>query len=293
MNVSNSTHYRPQMTEAGLAPCHRTAVVDEYGTEREASIAGERPLTLYLNKREIVTLMTLGGYPELLALGYLRNQGFVQNLDDITAVQVDWETESVAVVTQGDTEGLDDKLARRTVTTGCGQGTVFGRIMDDLERLEIRPITLHQSTIYGLLRALSEYNEVYRQAGAVHGCALCDGAEILMFVEDVGRHNAVDAIAGHMWLEGTSGGDKLFYTTGRLTSEMVIKVAQMGVPVLLSRSGITQMGLELARRLGVTMIARAKGQHFLVFNGMEHLVFDARPERRPVAEGRARAAHGL
>jgi FdhD protein len=281
--------YRPQMTDAGLAPCHAATVVDEYGNRGEASIAGERPLTLYLNKREVVTLMTLGGHPELLAIGYLRNQGFVQHLRDIVAVQVDWDTESVAVVTRGDVDGLEEKLSRRTVTTGCGQGTVFGKLMDDLDRLRLHQPRLAQSTIYGLLNALAQYNQVYRQAGAVHGCALCRNAEISIFVEDVGRHNAVDAIAGHMWLEDIPGEDKIFYTTGRLTSEMVIKVAQMNIPVLLSRSGVTQMGLDLARQVGVTMIARAKGQHFMVFNGAANIDFDAVPDpRRQAATGKRR-----
>ena len=275
--------YRPQMTDASLAPCYTATVLDEYGETDETRIAAERPLTLYVDKREIVTLMTLGACPELLSVGYLRNQGFVENPQDIVSVQVDWETESAAIVTRGGIADLDARLAQRTVTTGCGQGTVFGRIMEDLQSLRLPEVELRQSAIYGLLRTLNAYNEVYRQAGAVHGCALCHGEEIRMFVEDVGRHNAVDAIAGHMWLEGIGGEDKVFYTTGRLTSEMVIKVAQMGIPVLLSRSGVTQMGLDLARQMGVMMIARAKGNHFLVFNGADHLVYDAMPTRRPTA----------
>lgn len=278
--------YRPQMTDASLAPCYAAAALDEYGEIDQTHIAAERPLTLYLDKREIVTLMTLGARPELLAVGYLRNQGFVTRPEDIVSVQVDWETDSVAVVTRGGIEDLEARLAQRTVTTGCGQGTVFGRIMEDLQSVRLPRVQLRQSAIYGLLRTLSAHNEVYRQAGAVHGCALCGGEEILMFIEDVGRHNAVDAIAGHMWLEGIGGADKVFYTTGRLTSEMVIKVAQMGIPVLLSRSGITQMGLELARQMGVVMIARAKGNHFLVFNGGEQLSFDAVPPRRAAAASR-------
>lgn len=291
--MSASPHpYRPQMTDASLAPCYETTVLDEYGQPGTANIAAERPLTLYVDKREIVTLMTLGARPELLAIGYLRNQGFVQRPEEIVSVQVDWETESAAVVTRGGIENLDARLAQRTVTTGCGQGTVFGRIMEELENLRLPAVELRQSAVYGLLRTLNAYNDVYRRAGAVHGCALCRGEDILMFVEDVGRHNAVDAIAGHMWLEGIGGGDKVFYTTGRLTSEMVIKVAQMGVPVLLSRSGVTQMGLDLARQMGVVMIARAKGNHFLVFNGAEQLVYDAVPPPRPAAFERPARARG-
>jgi len=279
----NDARYRPQMTAAGLAPCHPVPVMDEYGEIQEAHIAGERPLTLYLNKREVVTLMTLGGQPELLAIGYLRNQGLVKRLEDLIAVQVDWDTDSVAVVTREMPADLDDKLSRRTVTTGCGQGTVFGSLMDQIDAIKLPRVQLRQSMIYDLLHALTNHNEVYRQAGAVHGCALCAGPDILMFVEDVGRHNAVDAIAGHMWLEDLEGAGKIFYTTGRLTSEMVIKVSQMGIPVLLSRSGVTQMGLEIARKVGVNMIARAKGNHFLVFNGQDNIVLDAKPAARPAA----------
>lgn len=273
--------YRPIMTRAGLAPTHAVTAVDEYGATRDLQVAGERPLTLYVDKREIVTLMTLGTQPEALALGYLRNQGLIERLEDIKAVQADWETESVVVTTHHGVAGLEARTARRTVTSGCGQGTVFGSLMDRLEKVRLPRVRLRQSAIYALLRALNDYNEIYRSAGAVHGCALCRGTEVLMFVEDVGRHNAADAIAGRMWLEGMSGGDKIFYTTGRLTSEMVIKTAQMGVPVLLSRSGVTHMGLELARRLGVVMIARAKGRHFLAYTGAADIVFDARPPALP------------
>jgi FdhD protein len=273
------------MTDAGLRPTCPVTAVDEFGDTRDANIAGERPLTLYVDKRELVTLMTLGCAPELLTIGYLRNQGFVEDLREIQAVQVDWETESSVVVTRDGVQDWEEKLGRRTVTTGCGQGTVFGRLMDKLEQTRVPAVRLRQSDIYRLLGALSEHNEVYKNAGAVHGCALCRGEEILSFVEDVGRHNAVDAIAGHMWLEDIGGADKVFYTTGRLTSEMVIKVAQMGIPVLLSRSGVTEMGLELARKVGVTMIARAKGRHFLVFNGSERIEFDAIPEQRGRSAG--------
>jgi FdhD protein len=276
------------MSHAGLAPTHAVVATDEYGARRDLHIAGERPLTLYIDKKEIVTLMTLGTQPEALALGYLRNQSLIERLEEIKAVQADWDAESVVVTTHHGVTGLDARTAHRTVTSGCGQGTVFGNIMDKLERVRLAPVQLHQSAIYGLLRTLGSYNEIYRSAGAVHGCALCRGTDVLMFVEDVGRHNAADAISGHMWLEGSDGSDKIFYTTGRLTSEMVIKVAQMRIPVLLSRSGITQMGLDLARKLGVTMIARAKGAHFLVYHGASNIVFDARP---PVRPGERESAH--
>ena len=279
--------YRPFMSDAGLRPTLAVTAVDEHGATREGFIAGERPLTIYLNKREIVTLMTLGTHPEMLTLGYLLNQQLVPSLESITAIHVDWAVESVAVTTATAIEDIDEKLSRRTVTTGCGQGTVFGKLAEKVNRLRLPETTVVQSRLYALLDALHEHNDVYRRAGAVHGCALCgfttDGApEIDLFVEDVGRHNAADAIAGHMRLTGTAGRDKVFYTTGRLTSEMVIKVAQMGIPVLLSRSGITEMGLEFARRVGVTMIARAKGRHFLCYNGAEQIHYDA-PPRRPAA----------
>jgi FdhD protein len=282
MSLDVKSSYRPELTSAGLEPTHAVAATDEYGHTRELDIAGESPLTLYVDKREVVTLMTLGTYPEALAIGYLRNQGLVNSLHEIVSVQVDWETEAVAVTTRGGIQGIDEKLENRTVTTGCGQGTVFGSILEELDQIRLPRRWLKQSTIYHLLIALNEYNDVYKRAGAVHGCALCSENEILKFVEDVGRHNAVDAIAGMMWLDDIDGTDKIFYTTGRLTSEMVIKVAQMGIPALLSRSGITQMGANLARKVGVTLIGRAKGRHFLIFNGREQIEFDAVPPVKPM-----------
>ncbi len=272
----NATTHRPQMTNAGLAPSHGVSAIDEFGNTRECFIAAEQALTVYVDKREIVTLMTLGANPELLVLGFLKNQGFITSLDDIKAVQVIWDDiDAAAVSTFKGVEGWEEKLARRTVTSGCGQGTVFGRIMEEIDKIKIEPLPLKQSSLYGLLKNLNNYNEVYKRAGAVHGCALCDGESIEFFTEDVGRHNAVDAISGHMWLNGISGDGKIFYTTGRLTSEMVVKVAQMKIPILLSRSGITQKGLELARQIGITMIARAKGRHFLIYNGAENVELDA------------------
>jgi FdhD protein len=276
--------YRPEMTHAGLEATRSVIALDEYAHARDLEIAGESPLTLYVDKYEVVTLMTLGTYPEALAIGYLRNQGMIKKLRDIVAVQVDWETDAVAVTTRTGLKGIEERLASRTVTTGCGQGTVFGGIMEELNQITLPRRKLRQSTVYNLLNALNEYNDVYKRAGAVHGCGLCSETQILKFVEDVGRHNAVDAIAGMMWLDNINGGDKIFYTTGRLTSEMVIKVAQMGIPVLMSRSGITQMGLSLAQKAGVIMIGRAKGRHFLIFNGDEMIVFDAVPPAKPGAQ---------
>lgn len=267
--------YQPAMTDAGLSFSRPAVAIDEHGESREIELVGERALTIYVDKQEIVTLMTIGTHPELLTLGYLKNQGFFEDIREIKVVQVDWETEAVAVVTDHRHSDFSEQMAQRTVTTGCGQGTVFGRLMEKLKRIRVPESSIRQSTLYGMLDSLRQYNEIYKKAGAVHGCALCSGSHIDFFVEDVGRHNAVDAIAGYMWLNGISGENKIFYTTGRLTSEMVIKVSQMGVPVLLSRSGATQMGLEMARQSGVTLISRAKGKHFLVLNGAENIEFDA------------------
>ena len=272
----------PELSNAGLKATANVVARNEYGEPVEGAIAVERALTIYLDKREIVTLMTLGNHPELLILGWLRNQRMIDDIEAIKAIQVDWETESVAIVTHDGIENLDRRLERKTVTTGCGQGTVFGDLMEDIDQISLRQPALRQSSIYALLNKLNEYNEIYKNAGAVHGCALCSEAlGIEQFIEDVGRHNAVDAIAGHMWLNDVTGEDKLFYTTGRLTSEMVIKVALMGIPVLLSRSGITAMGLEIAQKVGVTLIARAKGRHFMVYHGGETIEYDQIPPARP------------
>ncbi len=272
--------YRPDMTNAGLGFSMPSVAIDERGEAQAIELVGERALTIYVDKQEIVTLMTIGAHPELLTLGYLKNQGFFDDIVEIKIVQVDWEAEAVAVVTRQGGSDFSERMAQRTVTTGCGQGTVFGRLMEKLTQIRVPDVSIKQSMLYAMLDALKNYNEVYKKAGAVHGCALCTGDRIDFFVEDVGRHNAVDAIAGFMWLNDLSGADKVFYTTGRLTSEMVIKVTQMGIPILLSRSGATQMGLEMARQAGVTMISRAKGKHFLVLNGSENIQFDAVPERR-------------
>ena len=282
---SRTRPYCPEMTRAGLVPTHAVRAVDEYGDTRDLQVAGEFPLTIKVDDREIVTLMTLGTWPEALTLGYLRNQRLIEDIEAIRSVEVDWEREQVNVTTFAG-EGIPDqeqKLAKRTVTTGCGQGTVFSCTLDKLYELRLPEVRLTQSGIYRLLKSIASYNEIYRQAGAVHGCALCRGAEIITFIEDVGRHNAADAISGLMWLDRVGGEDKIFYTTGRLTSEIVMKAAHMGIPAILSRSGVTHMGLELAGDLGIMMIARAKGRHFLVYNGADRIVFDAVPERRPVS----------
>ena len=246
--------------------------VDEHGAVRDVAIAGEHPLTLYVDKQEILTLMTLGAAPEALAIGYLRNQRLVERLDDIVAVQVDWETNAVAVKTRNGLADLEAKTAKRTKTSGCGQGTVFGDLMEDIDSVRLPPsISLTQAALYALLDKVRQHETIYKQAGAVHGCALAsndgDDSDILIFIEDVGRHNAVDAIAGRMWLDGVDGADKIFYTTGRLTSEMVIKAAQMRIPFLVSRSGLTQMGYEIAQKVDMTMIGRATNRHYLLFTG--------------------------
>ena len=262
------------MTQARPEAVQPVTAVDEYQNSRELQIAAERPLTIYLDRTEVVTLMTLGTQPELLTLGYLKNQGIIKDLEAIKSVQVDWDVNAAVVTTFAEDTAWQDKLKNRTVTTGCGQGTIFGNIMEEIGNIKLKPFRLKQSAIYELIKNLGRFNDVYKSAGAVHGCALCENTEIITFMEDVGRHNAVDAIAGHMWLENISGSDKLFYTTGRLTSEMVIKVSQMGIPVLLSRSGITQMGLDIAKDVGVVLFSRANGKHFLIYNGAEYVDFD-------------------
>jgi FdhD protein len=280
--VNAPAPYRPLLSDAARPATFPVSAVDEHGVAREVPIAGEHPLTLYVDKRELVTIMTLGAAPEALAIGYLRNQRLVERLEDIVAVQVDWETNAVAVVTRNGLADLEAKTARRTTTTGCGQGTVFGDLMAEIDSVRLPPgARLTQAALYDLLDRVRLHETIYKQAGAVHGCALAanagDQARILMFIEDVGRHNAVDAIAGRMWLDRLDGGDKIFYTTGRLTSEMVIKAAQMGIPFLVSRSGLTRMGYDIAREVGMTMIGRATNKHYLLFTGHERFVRPAAP----------------
>jgi FdhD protein len=264
---------KPKLTHAAKPATFEVEAYNERGEMVPTAVAGEHPLTIYLDKREIVTLMTLGHAPEALAIGYLRNQRLADSIDDIAAVQVDWETESVAVTTRK-RKDLSSRLGKKTVTTGCGQGTVFGDLMEEIDQVHLRKdIFLEDANLFILLEKVRKHETIYKQAGAVHGCALASTAgEILMFVEDVGRHNAVDAIAGFMWLDDIGGSDKVFYTTGRLTSEMVIKCAQMRIPFLVSRSGLTQMGHAIAQKVGITMLGRASGRHYLAFTGKERLV---------------------
>jgi len=268
--------HRPRLSQAARPATYVVDAHDETGTHRPTPIAGEHPLTLYVDKREVLTMMTLGAAPEALAIGFLRNQRLVKSIDEIVSVQVDWDVGAVAVKTRDGLADLEARTSRRTATTGCGQGTVFGDLMEDIDAIRLPAgARLDEETLFALLNHVRLHESIYKESGAVHGCALAKGSEILVFVEDVGRHNAVDAIAGWMWLEGVDGGDKVFYTTGRLTSEMVIKAAQMGIPFLVSRSGLTKMGHEIARKVGITLIGRAVNRRYLVFTGAERLVRNA------------------
>jgi FdhD protein len=287
--IAENARMTVRLTQA-IAPLMQTITArDEFGASRQIAIPAERALTVFVDKRELVTLMTLGAAPELLVLGYLRNQRLVGGVEEIESVTVDWDVQAAAVATRGGIARFEEKTAKRVVTTGCGQGTVFGDLMADLDRIVLPPADdprarLGQGTLYGLLEAIRRQESTYKSAGSVHGCALFRGDEMLIFVEDVGRHNAIDTIAGWMWLNRVEGGDKIFYTTGRLTSEMVIKSAQMGVPVIVSRSGITQMGYEVARQLGLALFGRATNRHFICYTGFER--FEAEPEPpRPFPPG--------
>ena len=282
--INSGSTYRPVMSKSGLRPTHPVTVINEYGESTEQSIPGEFPLTIRIDDTEIVTLMTLGSQPEALTLGYVRNQQLITDITEIKSVHVDWDRELVVVETQAG-QGIDDwqeKLSRKIVTSGCGQGTVFSCTIDKLYEVQLPKADIKQSQLYELIREVGKLNDIYRSAGAVHGCGLCKGTKSLIHVEDVGRHNAADAVSGYMWLDGLTGDDKIFYTTGRLTSEIVMKTAFMGIPALVSRSGVTHMGLELAEHLGLTMIARAKGKHFLIYNGADNVELDAIPPQRVV-----------
>lgn len=264
----------PRLTQAQAPLTQSVEVVNERGEREQVQIPAERPLTIYVDKRELVTLMTLGAQPELLVLGYLRNQRLVQSVQDIESITVDWEVHAAAVKTRHGIARIEERTASKVVTTGCGQGSVFGGLMDEVDRIDLPAAQLTQAQLYGIVNAIRIKESTYKSAGSVHGCALFCGEELLIFVEDVGRHNAIDTIAGWMWLQDAAtqaGSDKLFYTTGRLTSEMVIKSAQMGVPIVVSRSGITQMGWQVARRLGLCAIGRAMNKRFLCYSAPERL----------------------
>ena len=264
----------PFLTQARAPLTCEVGAINEFGEQQSVSIPAERALTVYVDKRELVTLMTLGAHPELLVLGFLRNQRLVQSVAEVESITVDWEVGAVAVKTREGISDIEARTSKRVVTTGCGQGSVFGDLMAEVDTLVLPEATLSQAQLYGIVNAIRLQESTYKSAGSVHGCALFRGEDMLVFVEDVGRHNAIDTIAGWMWLQDAqamAGQDKVFYTTGRLTSEMVIKSAQMGVPIVVSRSGITQMGHEVAKRLGLCTIGRATHKRFLCYSGAQRL----------------------
>jgi FdhD protein len=250
--------------------------IDQTGASAELRVIEERALTIFLNSQEIVTAMTIGDYPEYLAVGYLLNQGMLQPDDTITAIDFDEELEVVVVRTERRTD-YEEKMKKKTRTSGCAVGTVFGDVMEQLEGVRLPEAELRTSWLYALARKINTRPSLYLEAGAIHGTVLCRRDTPLVFMEDVGRHNAVDKIAGWMFREGVEGADKILYTTGRLTSEMVIKTALMGVPVLASRSGFTAWGVELAQQVGLTLIGRMRGQRFHCLSGAERMVFDTDP----------------
>src|SRR5712672_2830136 len=266
---------RPQPDDPRLT---RTVTgIDHEGRRVDTAVVMERPLTLFLNGREIVTMMTIGDHPDYLAVGYLLNQNMLRAEDGIIGIDYDDELETVVVRTDRETD-FEDKLRKKTLTSGCAQGTVFGDLMEKFEEVRLDPeAVLRTSWLYALTRKINTAPSLYLAAGAIHGCVLCEEDRPLLYMEDVGRHNAVDKIAGYMHLNGISPKGKIFYTTGRLTSEMVIKTVQMGIPILISRSGFTAWGVDLARQAGLTLIGRAKGKRFVALSGAERIVFDGDP----------------
>lgn len=257
----------PRLTE-------RIAGIDQDGVAIETSVVVERPLTLFLNGQEIVTMMTINDYPDYLAVGYLLNQNMLRPDDVITGVDYDEELELVVVRTERETD-YEEKLKKKTRTSGCAQGTVFGDLMEKFEDVKLPgDAVLKTSWLHSLNRKINSVPSLYLEAGAIHGCALCAQDRPLLYMEDVGRHNAVDKIAGYMFLKGIEPSDKIFYTTGRLTSEMVIKTVQMGIPILVSRSGFTAWGVDLARQAGLTLIGRSKGKRFLALSGQDRIEHD-------------------
>jgi FdhD protein len=268
---------RPDPADPRLT--RKVAGLDERGRALETAVTVERPLTLYLNGQEIVTMMTIGDYPEYLALGYLLNQNMLLAEDKVRAIDYDEEIGTIVVRTDRRTN-YEEKLKKKTMTSGCAQGTVFGDVMEKFEKTALDPSArFRTSWLYDLLKTINTTPSLYLEAGAIHGCALARENRVLVYMEDVGRHNAVDKIAGYMYRHGMSGADKIFYTTGRLTSEMVIKTVQMGIPILISRSGFTAWGVDLARQVGLTLIGRAKGKRFVALAGEDRIVFDADADR--------------
>jgi FdhD protein len=277
MSLASSTSVFPHLTQAQAELTRHIEVVNEHGVHEQVSIPAERALTVYVDKREIVTLMTLGAHPELLVLGYLRNQRLVGDVSEVESITVDWDAgeDGAGVAAVKTRHGIADIAARtekRVVTTGCGQGSVFGDLMGEIDTLSLPEARISQARLYALLNAIRVQESTYKSAGSVHGCALFSGEHMQIFVEDVGRHNAIDTIAGWMWMHSVvADADSIFYTTGRLTSEMVMKSAQMGVAVVVSRSGITQMGYDVATRLKLCTIGRATNKHFLCYTTRERL----------------------
>ena len=278
--ASSPSSVLPRLTQAQAELTRRIEVVNEHGLREVVSIPAERALTVYVDKREIVTLMTLGAHPELLVLGYLRNQRLVADVSEVESITVDWDAGedgagAAAVKTHHGIANIQARTEKRVVTTGCGQGSVFGDLMSEIDNLQLPDARISQARLYGVLNAIRVQESTYKSAGSVHGCALFSGETMQVFVEDVGRHNAIDTIAGWMWMQGVaSDADSIFYTTGRLTSEMVMKSAQMGVAVVVSRSGITQMGYDLAARLQLCTIGRATNKHFLCYTALDRLQLD-------------------
>lgn len=269
----------PQLTQARAPLTREVEVMNEHGARETISIPAERDLTVYVDKRELVTLMTLGAQPEWLVLGYLLNQRLIASVEEVESITVDWDVNAASVKTRHGIDRIEERTSKRVVTTGCGQGSVFGNLMDEIDRIRLPDEAgLTQSQLYAIVNAIRLKESTYKSAGSVHACALFYGQALQLFVEDVGRHNAVDTIAGWMALQSDAPkGEKIFYTTGRLTSEMVIKSAQMGVAVVVSRSGITQMGLDVALRVGLCAIGRATNQRFLCYANPQRLVLDAVP----------------
>ena len=275
----------PRLTQAHCELLREIRILDEYAEQRTLYIPAERPLTLFVDKRELVTLMTLGARPEWLTLGYLSNQRLISHIAEVESITVDWDVGAAAVKTRHGLADIERKTARRVVTTGCGQGTVFGDLMSQLGALELpsaQQARISQSALYRMLETMRQQDSIHRRAGSVHGCGLFQQGRLLMFIEDVGRHNAIDTITGWMKLHDVGGADKVFYTTGRLTSEMVMKSAQIGVPIIVSRNGVTAMGHEMAQRLGMTLFGRAANKHFLCYTGFDRFDAEPLPQRAPV-----------
>jgi FdhD protein len=289
MNRSKKYLVKPDPADTRLT--RRVRGIDQDGAPVTTSVTVERPLTLFLNSQEIITMMTIGDYPVYLAVGYLKNQNMLGADDEITSIDCD-DTIDTVVVRTGDKTDFEEKMKKKTLTSGCAQGTAFGDVMESFTAAKLpKDAVLHTSWLYTFIKTINTTPSLYLEAGAIHGCVLCHEGTPLLYMEDVGRHNAVDKIAGYMFLEGMTGEDKIFYTTGRLTSEMVIKSVQMGIPIVVSRSGFTAWGVELAKQAGLTLIGRARGHRFIALSGAERIVYDA-PQSSPEDEPQQVARKG-